>query len=245
MQPPTPAHSPRAFAGWLALLLILAAGGGLWWIAYSSGASQDHSSVSSRSKSAGPPWLYGRADARFTVVLYADLECPYCRDYLPALTRWIDANPDVNGQWHHLPLPMHNLAAQREARLAECAGEVGGHDAFWSAAAWIYRHTRSSGQGLPADTAYPDLTPALQACLDSDRPDAIIRTQTEAAARDGIVGTPTLRLHDRNSGKTILLHGPVDGDALLSALDLLASPADASEEIDDSRTQADSVSKPK
>ena len=28
---------------------------------------------------AGPPWRYGRADARFTVVEYADLECPFCR----------------------------------------------------------------------------------------------------------------------------------------------------------------------
>ncbi|MBN0509541.1 thioredoxin domain-containing protein, partial [Pseudomonas aeruginosa] len=51
---------------------------------------------------AGPPWLYGRADARFTVVGYADLECPYCRAYFPALKRWIDAHPEVNWQWHHL-----------------------------------------------------------------------------------------------------------------------------------------------
>lgn len=47
-------------------------------------------------KPAGPPWLYGRADARFTVVGYADLECPYCRAYFPALKRWIDAHPEVN-----------------------------------------------------------------------------------------------------------------------------------------------------
>src|SRR3546814_6547647 len=49
---------------------------------------------SEASKPAGPPWLYGRADARFTVVGYADLECPYCRAYFPALKRWIDAHPE-------------------------------------------------------------------------------------------------------------------------------------------------------
>jgi hypothetical protein len=38
---------------------------------------------------AGPPWLYGRPDARFTVVEYADLECPGCRAYTPVLQRWI------------------------------------------------------------------------------------------------------------------------------------------------------------
>ncbi|MDG4224218.1 thioredoxin domain-containing protein, partial [Pseudomonas aeruginosa] len=82
-------------------------------------------------KPAGPPWLYGRADARFTVVGYADLECPYCRAYFPALKRWIDAHPEVNWQWHHLPLSMHEPAATAGARLAECAGETGGHATFW------------------------------------------------------------------------------------------------------------------
>ena len=32
-----------------------------------------------------------------------------------------------------------------------------------------------------------------------------------------------LQLRDRESGKTLLLHGPVEGDALLSAIDLLAA----------------------
>nr|HPK33371.1 disulfide bond formation protein DsbA [Ottowia sp.] len=35
------------------------------------------------------------------------------------------------------------------------------------------------------------------------------------------------RLQDRQSGKTLLLHGPVEGDALLSAIDLLAASAAA------------------
>lgn len=67
-------------------------------------------------KPAGPPWLYGRSDARFTVVGYADLECPYCRAYFPTLQRWIDTHPEVNWQWHHLPLSMHEPAATAGAR---------------------------------------------------------------------------------------------------------------------------------
>ena len=38
-----------------------------------------------------------------------------------------------------------------------------------------------------------------------------------------IAATPALQLRDRESGKTLLLHGPVEGDALLSAIDLLAA----------------------
>jgi protein-disulfide isomerase len=172
---------------------------------------------------AGPPWRYGRSEARFTVIEYADLECPYCRAHFAVLRRWIDAHPEVNLQWHHLPLTMHEPAASKGARLAECVGEANGHAAFWQAVAWVYTHTRGDGQGLPEGMRFPDLTPAVQRCLDSERPDAVIRAQSLAAAQDGIQATPTLRLQDRESGKTLLLHGPVEGDALLSAIDLLAA----------------------
>ena len=171
----------------------------------------------------GPPWRYGRPEARFTVVEYADLECPYCQTYFAALKRWVDEHPEVNWQWHHLPLSMHEPAASAEARLVECVGQAGGHTAFWQAVEWVYARTRGYGQGLPEGSRYPDLTPDAQQCLDSDRPDAVIRAQATEAATQRIAATPTLRLQDRQSGKTLLLRGPVDGDALLSAIDLLAA----------------------
>ncbi|MEA5673491.1 thioredoxin domain-containing protein [Pseudomonas sp. MH2] len=68
----------------------------------------------------GPPWIYGNPEARFTVALYADLECPHCQVYLPQLQRWVVTNDHVNLAWHHLPLPQHEPAASREAALAEC-----------------------------------------------------------------------------------------------------------------------------
>lgn len=172
---------------------------------------------------AGPPWRYGLADARFTVVEYADLECPFCRAYFAVLKRWIDQHPEVAWQWHHLPLSMHEPAASANARLVECVGQAGGHAAFWQAAEWVYSHTRGDGQGMPEGLSYPELTPEAQQCLDSERPDAVIRAQAAEAAAQNITATPTLRLQDRQSGKTLLLRGPVDGDALLSAIDLLAA----------------------
>jgi len=170
---------------------------------------------------AGP--RYGWADARFTVIEYADLECPFCRAYFAVLKSWIDEHPEVAWQWHHLPLSMHEPAASADARLVECVGQAGGHAAFWQAAEWVYAHTRGDGQGMPAGLRYPNLTPDAQQCLDSERPDAVIRAQAAEAAAQNIAATPTLRLQDRQSGKTLLLRGPVDGDALLSAIDWLAA----------------------
>jgi protein-disulfide isomerase len=175
-------------------------------------------------ESSGPPWRYGRADARFTLVEYADLECPYCQAYFPVLKRWINRHPEVNWQWHHLPLPMHEPAATRESRLAECAGQTQGHAAFWDAVAWIYQHTRGEGRGLPDGAEYPGMTATLRACLDSAAPPAAIEAQVREAAREHIASTPTLRLRDRQTGKTLMLYGPVEGDALLSAIDFLTTP---------------------
>ncbi|MCB2005603.1 MAG: thioredoxin domain-containing protein [Rhodoferax sp.] len=178
---------------------------------------------STSSTPAGPPWRYGRADARFTVVEYADLECPFCRAYFAVLKRWIDAHPEANWQWHHLPLSMHEPAATAQARVVECVGQTGGSSAFWQAVEWVYTNTRGEGRGLPEGLRYPGLTAEAQHCLDGDRPDAMIRAQAEEAAQQRIAVTPTLKLQDNQSGKTLLLHGPVEGDALLSAIDLLAA----------------------
>ena len=167
-------------------------------------------------------WLYGRGDARFTVLEYADLECPFCRQYFPVLRQWIDLHPQVNWEWRNLPLSVHDPAATREARLAECAGEVGGNGAFWSAVAWIYEHTESNGSGLPADAEIPGTSRELQGCLASARPDAVLHAHVEAAAAEKIDATPTLRLIDHLTGKALTLYGPVEGDALLSAIDFLA-----------------------
>ncbi len=217
-------HTTRRYlwpliAGIAALVIVLA-----WSLARTPRI--DSPMVDEMSAAAGPPWRYGRLDARFTLIEYADLECPYCQAYFPELKRWIDANPDVNWQWHHLPLPMHEPAATQGARLAECAGEIGGRTAFWTTVAWIYQHSRGDGRGLPPGAQPPGTTPALQACLASTRPDALIAAQAEEAAQAGIAATPTLRVIDNRSGRSLLLPGAVEGDALLSALDLLASSHD-------------------
>lgn len=175
------------------------------------------------SQLAEPPWLLGNPDGRFTLTLYADLECPFCRAYFPLLKRWVNGNADVALQWQHLPLAAHEPAASAEARLAECAAESGGHAAFWQTIEWVYAHTRSNGQGLPAGLRYPGLTLAIEQCLASERPDAMIRAQAGESATGGVTATPSVRLHDRETGKAVLLVGPIEGDALLSAMDMLAT----------------------
>ncbi|RTB44137.1 DsbA family protein [Pseudomonas aeruginosa] len=181
-------------------------------------------SVSADAGPPGPPWRYGNAVARFTIIEYADLECPYCRDYAPILRHWINRNPDVNLEWRHFPLPSHEPLATQQARLAECAGETGGHVGFWTAVDSIFAQ-QGQGSGLHGDSDHPAASRALQACLESNRPDAVIQGQRQEGMAQGVTGTPTLRLLDNQTGQSLMLPGPADDNLLMSAFDMLAEQA--------------------
>ena len=164
-------------AALVALLLI-------WLVSRTPGESSAPSRAPvSTAQVAGPPWQMGNPEGRFTLTLYADLECPFCREYFPQLKRWVGNNTDVALQWHHQPLAAHEPAASAEARLAECAAEAGGHAAFWQAVEWVYAHTRSDGQGLPDGLRYPETTSAIEQCMASERPNVAIRAQAAEATR--------------------------------------------------------------
>ena len=68
----------------------------------------------------------------------------------------------------------------------------------------------------------------------SERVDAAIRAQAAEATKSGVTATPSLRLLDRQMGQSILLQGPIEGDALLSAMDMLSAdepPATSATEL--------------
>ncbi|HGW5377058.1 TPA: DsbA family protein [Pseudomonas aeruginosa] len=189
----------------------------------------------------GPPWTLGPASARFTLVTYADFECAHCRNYLPRLMQWVSKTQDVAMQWHHLPLSGHEPAASQAAYLAECLGEAGGAVAFWQAVAWIYEHTRGDGQGVPQGMTPAGTPPAVQACVASERPAAIVRAQAAQAAAAGIHATPTVQVQDRATGQLLTLSGPAEDDVLLSALDWLTSQERWTEPRVDTGMPADEI----
>ncbi|MCQ9391047.1 DsbA family protein [Pseudomonas viridiflava] len=175
------------------------------------------------------PWVYGSASARFTIIEYADLECPYCKDYFPRLKAWIDMHPDANLQWHHLPLSIHEPMAGYEARWAECAGIEGGNDAFWRAIELIYQGTRSNGAGSANAPRLPGLGDRQIALDECASHNALVlqkvRAHTDQARLDGVTVTPTLIVKDNLSARTLRLIGTPDEDSLLSAIDWISNEA--------------------
>lgn len=182
-----------------------------------------HLSLSSRQNikdTHTPPWIYGKPDAQFTIIEYADLECPGCKVAYSQLKTFIQQNPDVNWQWHHYPLTQHEPVASQKATLIECAGLIGGNDAFWQSIEWLY-------QKNPADAVPPFLSKQaddLRRCLSENQVSSIVLAQFNEAEQDGVILTPTLKLKHNLSGKTLMVQGMADANSLLSGLDWLLEP---------------------
>lgn len=169
------------------------------------------------------PWTFGQVNARWTVTEFADLECPYCKIYTPALKAWVQQQKNVNLQWHHLPLDFHGSTAIYEAKMVECAGELGGAPAFWQAVDQVFERTRSNGLGFNGQLDIYDVGhQALMACAANNKQISLrITRQAEEALKSGVTATPTVLIRDNKTGRSLKLEGPANDVMLLSAIDLL------------------------
>ncbi|QIQ21458.1 DsbA family protein [Zophobihabitans entericus] len=161
-----------------------------------------------------PPWIYGDKNARFTVVEYADLECPGCQAYFQPLKNWINQNADVNLQWHHFPLAIHEPVAIQKALIAQCAGEVAGNNVFWQTVEQLYERPANA---IPEFLA--DEKEKIEACIQSEQANAYIQEQLAKGNQEGITATPSLKIIDNQTQKSIVLSGLASDEELLSAID--------------------------
>ncbi|MFT4103737.1 MAG: DsbA family protein, partial [Burkholderiaceae bacterium] len=107
---------PRRWRRWIWVLAAGLLAVSLVWLAIKSpGRPTPQPAVpAGTTQEVRPPWQMGNPEGRFTLTLYADLECPFCREYFPQLKRWVGNNTDVALQWHHQPLAAHEPAASAE-----------------------------------------------------------------------------------------------------------------------------------
>lgn len=116
--------------------------------------------------------IRGSFDAPVKIVEYTDLECPYCKRNHGTLQQlmseygddvaWVVRNfplykPDPTGRILH-------SQAGKEAEAIECAGELGGNDAFWALTDKIFEVTPGNN-GLDL-ALVPDM--AVEAGLDKE-----------------------------------------------------------------------------
>jgi protein-disulfide isomerase len=133
----------------------------------------------------------GPADAKLTVVLFSDFECPFCRRVEPSLTQLEQAFPgQVRIVWKHQPLPMHPQAMPA-ALAAEAAREQG---KFWPMHAKLFSDQRALGEEAFSRFAREiglDVRRFEQAVA-ARKGEGRIQEDQKLAAQVGANGTPTM-----------------------------------------------------
>jgi protein-disulfide isomerase len=152
----------------------------------------------------------GSSSARLQLIVFNDLECPFCRSFHETVTQISREFPaDLGIVFVHLPLPNHRLAYPA-ARAAECAA---GHDAVGGATATNENFARmvevmfrnQDSLGLKSWSAYAkdagiSDTVGFLACASSSTRVPRVERGIELAQEIGIGGTPAVIAEGRLLG---------------------------------------------
>lgn len=167
--------------------------------------------------------IYGNVEARFTLVVFSDLECPYCKRFHENTIELVNASKgNVNLQWKHLPLSFHNPVAMKEAVAAECIAEEKGNRGFWVFIDDIFRLSQGNGAGV-ADLASvvegvgSDVA-LFRDCLASERFAEKVQHDIKQATELGISGTPATFVVDNYTGQGQLLNGAQPSQAIIGVI---------------------------
>lgn len=163
----------------------------------------------------------GVKNARFVWVEYADMECPYCKNIHPDLTKLLNVySGKLAWVFRHFPLQFHPKA-QKSAEASECANELGGSDAFWQMTNLIFEKMPdlelSQLSSLASQIGLGEQQ--FSQCLDSGKFEKKVKDQLNEGTKAGVQATPTGVIYDLKTGKTLLIEGAVPYDGLKQSLD--------------------------
>lgn len=142
----------------------------------------------------------GPADARFTIVSYADYLCPYCAALWPRLKELLDRNPDTRLVLKNYPLEQacnakltwegHRFACLA-AKAAECAAKEG-RSRDMADRLYLYPdHVTPPEMPMFAEMVGLDAG-TFSACLADPATDAAVAADIRSGVAAGVDGTPAV-----------------------------------------------------
>jgi protein-disulfide isomerase len=140
----------------------------------------------------GPNWGAPRAQARYTVVVFTDFQCRYCRALHDTLRTLVQRHPNVIAiTYRHSPL-RQNTRSYGAALSAECAFEQGRFAQF---ADEVFARQDSLGRttwnSIALASGIRDSV-SFEKCRAKEQTHARVRADIETAAGLGIKGTPLI-----------------------------------------------------
>ncbi|MCL4404062.1 DsbA family protein [Patescibacteria group bacterium] len=140
--------------------------------------------------------IVGSVNAPIKIVEFADLECPFCKEFHPVLES-ISQQYATSVAWvfRNFPLPQLHSKAPHEAQAAECAAHLGGNSVYWKYIDTLYSITPGNNGLDPAEL--PKIAQEVglnvdqfNACLSGTYGQDIVQEQSQEAVAIGAIGTP-------------------------------------------------------
>ncbi len=182
-----------------------------------SGQQQAPDPEPSKNLEAMPPvtdkdHILGNKNADAVLVVYTDLECPFCKRFHATMQQIVKEYGDkVAWVYRQNPLSFH-ANAQKEAEATECAFEQGGNKAYWKYVDQLMERTTSNGTGFALDKLVPLASELglnankFKQCLDGGKYAQHVSDDMAGGAKAGVQGTPGTIIVGKN-GKRDFING--------------------------------------
>jgi protein-disulfide isomerase len=183
--------------------------------------------------------VYGPANARFSLIIWLDPECPYCKVLGKQPQQVVDASGGrVNLAVRLYPLPMHGPNALMASITALCVADQAGAAGYYRFLdAWMER-TASNGRGIGPGTGAGDPVAdlaaasgarnrdALAGCSTSDQANQRLAFDMQSGDVAEIEGTPAIAVRDNRFGRAIMVSGAVSAADMRDAIQALGHDDD-------------------
>lgn len=164
---------------------------------------------------------YGPANAKVTLVVFTDFQCPYCREFAKTIRDQIPKKypNDVRIEFQDFPISSIHKWAQGAAEAAHCVG-ADNSNAFWGFHDWIFDHQEEVNAGNLKEKALAfSKTQGLDeakvgACIDNHSGAAQVNAGLQAGQELGIQQTPTFFINGR------MVSGALKPNDLMAVIDL-------------------------
>lgn len=172
--------------------------------------------------------IRGNPNAEVKIVEYSDMECPFCKRFHATMGQAIEEygkGGRVAWVYRHFPLDSIHSKARTEAAASECAGELGGSEAFWKFTDRFFGLTLSNNE-TDIEKVLPQIAGEIgldlqrfNSCLTSGKYDTHIQDDLDNATATGGGGTPW-SIVVTTSGKKYALSGAQPYEAVKQLIEL-------------------------
>lgn len=167
--------------------------------------------------------VLGDPNAPYTVVEFADFQCPACAAVTPLMHDLVARNPNIRVMFKQYPLSNicnpaigreFHLDACRAAAASECARQQG---RFWDLSHLMFKNQEElDEEGIAFMATQVGLDPALfTACMADPATQAAIREDVAAGEKVGVESTPSVFLHGIQGNDWVAMTAGPEGAELL------------------------------